>query len=238
MVSAPPWIGRGTGIGLLDPQVLGWEVPERVLAVVNPGASGNFTTDAEAAWEESLRDESMTAALAVTPRSQFWHLDDLPSWLGWPRPVGIRLLVAGTASATERNIRHALPSAGSPARIDQTSDGAVLAVIGDHLPAETALTRVFAKCGLWGSWGVPRVVAAEYYLDPGNRLDGPRVQPSGGAPVHVPRGRSILGQVWRDVVKHPVIPYDPAERRHTLAHAYDELDYYVRKWEARAGEDW
>ncbi|HEX8830070.1 MAG TPA: hypothetical protein VF705_02835, partial [Longimicrobium sp.] len=42
---------------------------------------------------------------------------------------------------------------------------------------------------------------------------------------------SRLSELWREIVRQPVIPFDMATRRAILAHAFAELDEQVRSWE-------
>ena len=45
------------------------------------------------------------------------------------------------------------------------------------------------------------------------------------------REPGILGRFWRDIIQHPVIPFDPKERRDKLAYAYEVLKPYVEAHE-------
>ncbi|MDC3959826.1 HD domain-containing protein [Polyangium jinanense] len=43
---------------------------------------------------------------------------------------------------------------------------------------------------------------------------------------------SPLAEAWEDIIRHPVIPWDEAERRALLPHAYSELSEEITRWEA------
>ena len=91
-----------------------------------------------------------------------------------------------------------------------------------------------AKLGLSSSsaWGadIGDTLAVEYYLDPDGTTGAPPLPNAVAGPAPAP---SLYAEVWDDVIRHPYIPYGLEERRDTLAHAFKELDYYIKKWERR-----
>jgi molecular chaperone HtpG len=46
-----------------------------------------------------------------------------------------------------------------------------------------------------------------------------------------------LAALWRDLLRAPVIPYDPAERRKQFPEAFDELSNYIAAYEQMAADD-
>jgi len=48
---------------------------------------------------------------------------------------------------------------------------------------------------------------------------------------------SKLASLWEEIIRQPVIPYDPRVRRRELAHAYEVLGPYIDKIEKDARED-
>lgn len=82
--------------------------------------------------------------------------------------------------------------------------------------------------------GSATIVAAEYLFGPpfGEPIISDRpIYPEDRIP-------SIFAQMWEDTIRHPVIPYGLDERHDKLAHAYEELAGYIKKWEAYKDEDW
>jgi hypothetical protein len=64
----------------------------------------------------------------------------------------------------------------------------------------------------WHNWD-PRLIAAEAYLTP--------IADSQERP-----GLSV-GQIWTQIIKAPLIPFDPLVRSRKLTHAYDALREYL-----------
>jgi hypothetical protein len=65
-----------------------------------------------------------------------------------------------------------------------------------------------------GRYGdLPQLVAAEVWLT--------------YPPASAAKSRQSIGRIWDQVMKSPMIPFDLAERRRKLKHAYDALSDFL-----------
>ncbi len=49
-------------------------------------------------------------------------------------------------------------------------------------------------------------------------------------------GHTLFAEVWRDIIRNPIIPYNVEERKQKLGHAYNVLRPYIEKHEAKRAE--
>lgn len=50
-------------------------------------------------------------------------------------------------------------------------------------------------------------------------------------PQNTTKGLTPISNVWRKIIRDPIIPYDPDERRKRLDHAFKELAPYIKTYE-------
>ena len=138
----------------------------------------------------------------------------------WPSVRGARIILPRTEATQMKKPRNLKKSVRSQIVLEDKTNKWGIYRLGDCPEPSMDLIRIYKSFTQKNPIDTKYIVqsAAEWYFHP-------------DAPVPMQEIEQPIAKAWHEIIREPIIPYDPNERRKKLAHAFKELAPYIEAHE-------